>query len=275
MKNLAVGFFCFFIFLPAIAGAQWIFPTGSGEGEAKPTAMNMLQATPADRESQTEPAAVPASPANNSLPKEKHRPHLIELSSANWRPLTTSENFDLFARDMIHWGTHASIAFDSGLSFATKDRPFLGNGARGYFTRYGLSVADETNFTFFTGFLLPSLFREDPRYIPRDAGTVKQRLAYAVTRVLVARSDRGLPKFNFSKIVGTLFATSISSAMYSSYGADIGVQGNFVAYGYNVGTDAAFDIFKEFWPDVARKLKIKLWIRNMVRASLRDYVRVS
>jgi hypothetical protein len=80
---------------------------------------------------------------------------------------------------------------------------------------------------------------------------------------------------NFSNIVGMLVATSTSSAMYSSYGADVGVRGNFVAYGYNMGTEAAFDIFKEFWPDVARKMKVKLWLRNLVRASLRDYVRVS
>jgi hypothetical protein len=42
-----------------------------------------------------------------------------------------------------------------------------------------------------------------------------------------------------------------------------------------MGTEAAFDILKEFWPDVARKMKVKLWLRNLVRASLRDYVRVS
>ena len=266
MRNLAVSFFCLFIFLPAIVHAEWIPPSESGESETK---------SAADPENQAEPSAVSASPGDNLLPKGKQRPHLIELTSANWQPLKTSEKFNLFAHDLIHWGNHASIAFDSGLSFATNDRPYLGNGARGYFTRYGLNVADEANFTFFTAFFFPTLFREDPRYIPRDSSSTKRRLEYSVTRVVVARSDTGLPKFNFSKIFGTLFATSISSAMYSSYGADIGVRGNFVAYGYNMGTEAAFDILKEFWPDFARKMKIKLWIRNMVRASLRDYVRVS
>jgi hypothetical protein len=93
--------------------------------------------------------------------------------------------------------------------------------------------------------------------------------------VVVTRNDRGSSELNLSGIIGTLFATSISSAMYSSYGADIGVGGNFVSYGYNMGTEAAFDILKEFWPDVARKMKVKLWLRNLVRASLRDHVRVS
>ncbi len=254
MKNLAVSLFCFFIFFPAFAGAQ---------------------AASTDSESQTESATVPVAPENKPDPAAKHRPHLIELTSANWRPLKRSEKFNLFARDLIHWSTHASIAFDAGLSFATKDRPYLGNGVRGYFTRYGLNAADEANFTFFTAFFFPSLFHEDPRYIPRDSSTTKRRLAYAVTRVVVARNDRGLSELNLSKIMGTFFATSISSIMYSNYGADIGVRGNFVAYGYNMGTEAAFDVLKEFWPDVARKMKVKLWLRNLVRASLRDYVRVS
>jgi len=254
MKNLAVSLFCVLVFFPAFAGAQ---------------------AVSADPENQTESATVPVAPANKPNPATRQRPHMIELTSANWQPLKRSEKFNLFARDMIHWDTHVSIAFDAGLSFATKDRPFLGNGARGYFTRYGLNAADEANFTFFTGFFFPSIFHEDPRYIPRDSSTTKRRLAYAVTRGVVTRSDCGSSEMNFSNIVGMLVATSTSSAMYSSYSADVGVRGNFVAYGYNMGTEAAFDILKEFWPDVARKMKVKLWLRNLVRASLRDYVRVS
>jgi hypothetical protein len=44
--------------------------------------------------------------------------------------------------------------------------------------------------------------------------------------------------------------------------------------GINLGSDAAFDLFKEFWPDVARKMKLNVWIRNLVTASIRDEIRV-
>ncbi len=131
MKNLAVSFFCFFIFLPAIVRAEWTLPSGSGESESKPTAMSTPQTLPDDNASQTDPAAASTLAGNNPLPKGKQRPHLIELTSANWQPLTNSEKFELFARDLIHWGNHVSIAFDSGLSFATKDRPFLGKRRQG------------------------------------------------------------------------------------------------------------------------------------------------
>jgi hypothetical protein len=202
-------------------------------------------------------------------------PHLVELSRANWRPLKPSEKFGLFWRDLLHWGTHASLAFDAGLSFVTGDRPYLGHGAKGYATRYGLNVADAANFTFFEAFLFPTAFHQDPRYLPLDSGTVAKRVAYAVSRVLVTRSDSGGDDINKSRILGAVIATSVSTVMYSNYGADIGVGGNFVAFGLNLATDAAFDVFKEFWPDVARKMKLNVWLRNLVRASIRDFVRVS
>ncbi len=206
-------------------------------------------------------------------PQVKHeKPHLIELSSANWRPLTRREKFDLFDHDLVHWETHVSLALDAGISSAIGDRPYLGTGASGYFRKYGLNVADEADFTFFNTFFFPTIFHEDPRYIPFDHGTVCRRIFYAVSRVAVTRNDSGKSEFNKSRVFGTVVATSVSTGYYSAFGADVGVDGNFENIGINLGSDAAFDLFKEFWPDVARKLKLNVWIRNLVRASIRDEI---
>jgi hypothetical protein len=218
-------------------------------------------------------ATGPLASSSSARVNTKTRPHLIELSSANWRPLTESEKFAFFWRDLLHWGTHASIAFDTGLSYATADRSFLGTGARGFFTRYGLNAADEANFTFFNAFFFPTLFHQDPRYIPADNGRTTTRLTHALSRIVITRGDSGKSQVNVSRLLGDFVATSISSIMFSCYGADIGVGGNFADYGINLATDAAFDVFKEFWPDVARKMKLNLWLRNIVRGALRDYVR--
>ncbi len=213
--------------------------------------------------------------ASGSQQPGRSRPHLIELSSANWQPLRSSEKFELFWRDLIHWETHASLAFDAGISAALADRQYLGTGAKGYFKTYGLNVADEADFTFFCAFLFPTVFHQDPRYIPRDHGSTGQRLAYALSRVVVTRADSGKSEFNASKVAGIVIATSVSSSYYSAFGADVGVGGTFASMGINFGSEAAFDLFKEFWPDVARKLKLNVWIRNIVRGSVRDAIRVS
>jgi hypothetical protein len=214
-------------------------------------------------------------PAAPSDPQPVQKPHLIELTSDNWRPLSNKEKFQLFERDLLHWGTHASLLFDSGISAALADRRYLGVGASGYFRTYGLNVADESNFVFFNGFLFPTLFHEDPRYIPLDHGSVRQRLVYSLTRTVVARSDSGKSKFNESRLLGTLVSTSMSSAYYSGVGADVSVKGNFAGFGINIASEAAFDLLKEFWPDVARKLKLNVWIRNAVRRTVRDSIKIN
>ncbi len=274
MDKFVVAFICLFIVSPAFSSARGfaLFPS---ECEPAGVAVRNLQLSDADPRNQSASQGTASGPAVKQKHAPKQRPHMIELSAANWRPLTRSEKFELFSHDLLRWETHASIAFDTGLSFATEDRPYLGYGVKGYFSRYGLNVADEANFTFFNAFLFPSVFHQDPRYIPRDGGSTKARLAYALSRVLITRADSGKSEINRSKMLGMFISTSISSVMYSSYGADVGVGGNFVAYGYNMAIEAAFDVFKEFWPDVARKMKLNLWLRNIVRASIRDYIRVS
>jgi hypothetical protein len=198
----------------------------------------------------------------------------VELTSANWHPLKNSERFALFYRDLYNWGTHLSLAIDAGLSFATDDRSYLGPGAAGYFSRYGLNVADEANFTFFNAFVFPTIFHEDPRYIPLDKGSARVRLAYALSRVIITRNDSGNSELNKSRILGTIVSTSISNAYYSSFGGATGIGSNFAGIGINLASEAAFDAFKEFWPDVARRLKINVWVRNLVRSSIRDAIRV-
>ncbi|MBZ5498921.1 MAG: hypothetical protein LAP85_21190 [Acidobacteriia bacterium] len=200
---------------------------------------------------------------------------MIELSAANWRPLTPQEKRSLFVRDLYNWETHLSLILDAGFSLAIGDRSYLGGGAAGLARRDGLNIADEVNFTFFNAYLFPAIFHQDPRYIPLDHGTRGARLGYALSRVVITRSDSGRSEFNRSKIVGTVLATSLSSAYYAAAGADVGVGGNFASMGINLASDAAFDVLKEFWPDVARKLKMSVWIRNLVRAALRDSIRVS
>jgi hypothetical protein len=272
MKRALVIFICILIPAPAFSRVVWFsaFPSGPAEEEHRTTSVGPLELFPPDVGNQSGSVT-----QTSGTPARKQRPHMIELTAANWRPLTRTEKFDLFKHDLLNWGTHASIAFDSGLSMVTQDRPYLGTGARGYFTRYGLNLADQANFCFFKASLFPSIFHQDPRYIPHDGGSTAERLKYALTRVFVARGDSGQSEVNRSNMVGMLISTSISSVMYSSYGADVGVGGNFVAYGYNIATEAAFNVLKEFWPDVARKMKLNLWLRNIVRASLRDHVRVS
>ena len=167
-----------------------------------------------------------------------------------------------------------SLAVGAGISYATDDRSYLGRGPSGYFSRYGLNVADEANDTFVQAFLFPMIFHEEPRYIPFDKASTRRRLAYALSRVVVAKTDSGGYSVNKSLLLGTLASSAISNLYYSSDERDNGVAATFTRAAISLGSDAAFNMFKEFWPDFARKVKLNLWIENIVRRSIRDVIRV-
>ncbi len=201
------------------------------------------------------------------------RPHLIELTAANWRPLAPKEKFELFWRDPLSWGVHLSLAVDAAISLATDDREYMGEGTSGFARRYAFNLADEANVTFVQAFLLPTIFHEDPRYIPLEKGSKKARTAYALSRVLVARRDSGEFGFNVSKLLGT-FVSSAASNFYTPPGRNSSSAATFTRGAINLGSDAAFNIFKEFWPDFARRFKVNIWIQNIIRSSIRDVIRV-
>ena len=206
-------------------------------------------------------------------PDQDHS-YLIELTSANWRPLSDSEKLRLFSKDLLHWETHLSMAMDAGLSSATNDRPFLGKGGYGFLRRYGFNMADEANYTFFGAFLFPTLFHEDPRYIPMDHGTKRARIAYALSRVVITRNDAGGTELNKSLVLGTVVSSALSSAYYSPAGGSTGAGVIFANAGISLASVAGFNLLKEYWPSVSRKVKLNLWIRSLIRSSVRDKVRV-
>lgn len=163
---------------------------------------------------------------------------------------------------------------DAGLSLATNDRLFLGRGGYGFLRRYGFNIVDEANYTFFGAFLFPTLFHEDPRYIPMDHGTKRARIAYALSRVVLTRNDAGSAELNKSLILGTVVSSAISSAYYLPVGGSTGAGVIFANAGISLASDAGFNLLKEYWPNVSRKLKLSLWIRNLIRSSLRDTIKV-
>jgi hypothetical protein len=216
--------------------------------------------------------------SRGAQPRDKNpsrdQSQLIELTSTNWRPLSHSEKFRLFSGELLRRDTHLSLAIDAGLSLPINDRAFLGRGGYGFLRRYGFNVADEANSTFFGIFLFPALFHEDPRYIPLDHGTKRARVAYALSRVVLTRNDGGRTALNKSLILGTVVSSAISSAYYSPVGGSTGAGVIFANAGISLASEAGFNLFKEYWPSVSRKLKMNLWIRNLVRSAVRDTIRV-
>jgi hypothetical protein len=102
--------------------------------------------------------------------------------------------------------------------------------------------------------IFPALLHEDPRYFRIGAGSGSNwhRVGYAVTRVMVVRTDRGKWDFNYSEWLGNGAAVALSNLYYPGDTRNVG--DNLQKLGMQVGTDAFSQVLKEFWPDCKRHL---------------------
>jgi len=127
-----------------------------------------------------------------------------------------------------------------------------GQGVEGYYKRYGADFADAFTNELFTVGVFPTLLREDPRYFRKGQGSGGRRTLYAISRVFVARTDAGHQRYNFSELFGNLASGSISELYYPK--GDRAVSDIFTRTAFQLGYDAMFNVLKEFYPDLKRKL---------------------
>lgn len=221
---------------------------------------------------QTPPTKVEPDDPATQRKKRQTPPHesirLVMLSRDNWTPINKTQKFGLFWQDLISPGTHLSIAGAAWLSWATNDQSYMGPNFKGWAKRYGYGVADEANGQFFSAFLLPVIFKQDPRYLPMDHGRKRDRIAYAMSRVVITRSDSGREVFNVSHVGGAIIASNLSNLYYPD-GRDNSTRAAFERVGFGLATDSAYNIFIEFWPDFARKLHLGKFFQQLVRRTIR------
>ncbi len=175
-------------------------------------------------------------------------------SLTDYEPLSVKEKFKLTAQDAFDRGTVILAAAFAGESqLANSDRSF-GQGAAGFGRYFGTSYADFVIGDYMTEAIFPSLLRQDPRYFRKSNGSGLTRLGYAVSQIFVTHKDSGGAQFNYSEVLGNSAAVAISNAYYPD-GRSASDSSSRLAM--QLGVDAASNVLKEFWPDIARKFSRK------------------
>ncbi len=170
----------------------------------------------------------------------------------------------------------AWYGFLSAISQAEDSEPGYGQGWDGYAKRYGSAFADGTIENFMTGAVFPSLLHQDPRFFQSGKGSFAHRSGYAVSRIFVTRRDSGKSQFNYSEILGSALAATISTnsyhprafittrfdpstntVVYVHNESDRTLSNTLSVWGSQVGYDTITIVVKEFWPDIHRKLSHK------------------
>ncbi len=133
------------------------------------------------------------------------------------------------------------------------ENPQLGKGAAGFGRYYWRGCVDKATGNYLVLFALPTVFRQDERYYIKGRGSILHRSIYASSRVLITPDYHGHEVFNTSEILGRGIAQGISLSYDPD---DEHTVGSFAgSYAFALGRDALTNLFREFWPDVATRLR--------------------
>lgn len=176
----------------------------------------------------------------------------VNQPSKTFEPLTTGQKFiqanhDTF--DPFNWVISGVYA---GIYQWQHDYPQWGQGGAAYAKRYGATFADGAISTYLSEGILPALLHEDPRYFRLGEGTKWHRICYAMSRVIVTKTDLGTSRFNNSEIEGNLMAAALGNLYNPSLNRTVGYT--FDKFAINVISDAGFNVLREFYPDMRRKV---------------------
>jgi hypothetical protein len=134
----------------------------------------------------------------------------------NAESLTAGQKFRLAWRSEIDPVSFAGAGFGAGLEQWRNDFRGYGQGAQGYFKRFGASYVDGFDSAMISGVILPSVLHQDPRYFYKGTGSVRSRAVYALSSAVICRGDNGRRQPNYSNVLGNLASGAISNLYYPS-----------------------------------------------------------
>jgi len=175
----------------------------------------------------------------------------VNDSSAPVTAISAKDKFKL-AGHYFDPFTFAYLFLQAGIEQETNAKPGYGQGLKGYGKRYGADLADGFTNEFFVTGVFPSLLHHDPRYIRLGEGHAWTRTGYALSRIVVTRTDAGGRFFNISEFAGNIASGAISTAYYPR--DDRNVSGIFTRMSTQIAYDSLFNVLKEFYPDISKKL---------------------
>src|SRR5258706_4577425 len=169
-------------------------------------------------------------------------------------PLSVKQKFELFADESVAPSRFLSSAAGAGISQARNSLDGYGQGMGGYGKRFGSSMATAASTNFFGTFVISSALHRDPRYFPTLHGGFGHRVGYALSRIVMSRTDEGKNAANWAGIIAPLLAESLANSYLPVKEQTAGrtVQ----RYGIRIGLNTAGNALREYWPTIFRNLRI-------------------
>ena len=138
-------------------------------------------------------------------------------------PLNARQKFELAWKSTTDPVTIVGTAFLAGLEQAADDYSGYGQGMQGYGKRFGSAYADVFSGTFIGSAILPSIFKQDPRYFYRGTGTTGSRVGYALANSVICKGDNQHWQPNYSLVLGSFASAGLSYVYYPKSDRTVGL----------------------------------------------------
>jgi len=189
--------------------------------------------------------------AQDEIKVEEHQrvfgvvPNFYVSYISNAAPLTPRQKFQLAWKtsiDPVSFGVNGIVA---GIEQAQNDFGGYGQGMKGYGERYGAAYGNFVISTYIGSAILPSIWKQDPRYFYKGTGSKRSRALNALAQSVICKGDNGHWQVNYSGLVGGLAASGISNIYYAPRDRD-GVGFTFENTLIGIGTTAITNLLQEF-----------------------------
>lgn len=168
-------------------------------------------------------------------------------------PLNAQQKLELTAKTWFDPSAFVIEGIAAGVGQARNTHKGFGQGAQGYAKRYGAGFADYGTSLLLEKVVMPTIFKQDPRYFYKGTGTKRARALYAISRTFVCRGDNKKDQFCYSSFL-TRFGTGFVTNYYFP-AADRDTTSTILQdAALSIGFDALGNLFQEF---VARKITRK------------------
>jgi hypothetical protein len=169
-------------------------------------------------------------------------------------PLGVEDKLKLHVKRMIQPTVFLKSAASAGLQQLRDSPPEWEQGAEGYGRRYASSYGFN-GFKNIVQFGLDSTLREDPRYFATGKKGFASRAFYAALQAVYCYTDSGRRRFAFAR-VGSAYSAGFISGLWEPDRVATAPKA-LLRGSQSVGIDAGTNVFKEFWPDIKKKLRRK------------------
>jgi opacity protein-like surface antigen len=173
------------------------------------------------------------------------------LRMVEFTPMTRSERFRHYLTGTFGPNSLATSVARAGLDQLRDSPSEWGQGSAAFGDRLGNAYAKHIirRTLEFGG---TSVLHQDDRYFRSGETGIWRRTKYAVASTFLARRDDGQRTLAYARIGSAAGAAFISRAWQPASTTDASHAAS--SFGFTVATDLGTNVFREFWPDLKRRV---------------------